>query len=286
MMLLSCPLVACAANQTAPLLPAPTNDSFILMATASVQVESTAILTPTAFATAVPTRVPDAGWITLKTGLERRVINLENGQGGFKENLYLLRIDPDYFRFDIAYQPGSPQRLMDWQSDTDALIVVNGGFFTETNQATGLIVVDSQAYGVTYRGFGGMLAISQDTAELRWLPQAPYNPAETLSAAVQSFPVLVKPGGLMGYLEEDGLPARRTVIGQDRQGRFVFILATTGTMTLYEMSRYLVESDLDLDMALNLDGGSSTGLLLADPVEGVPPFTLLPAVITIHSKNE
>jgi hypothetical protein len=37
-------------------------------------------------------------------------------------------------------------------------------------------------------------------------------------------------------------------------------------------------------MALNLDGGASTGLLLADPVEGIAPFTLLPSVIMVYPK--
>lgn len=286
MILLSGLVAACANNQTSPGLNLLTIDASAVIVTDSTKNESKEILTLAADATVIPTQNPDTGWFTLRTGLERRIINLKNENGVYKENLYLLRIDPDFFRFDVAYQPGLAQRLMDWQADTDALVVVNGGYFTEANQATGLIVVDGQTSGATYREFGGMLAIFQDSVELRWLPQAPYNPAEPLLAAVQSFPMLVKPRGLVGLLEEDGLPARRTVIGQDRQGRFLFILATTGTMTLHEMSRYLVESDLDLELALNLDGGSSTGLLLADPVEGVPPFTLLPVVITVHSKTE
>ena len=286
MLLLSGLLAACTNYQATPQVTSSTIGTSTLIATDLAEVKSAVVPSPTVIATGIPTQLPDTGWISLKTGLERRVINLKNENDVYTENIYLLRIDPDFFRFDVAYQPGSAQRLMDWQSDTDALVVVNGGYFTEANQATGLIVVDGQASGVTYRDFGGMLAIFQDSTELRWLPQIPYNSAEPLLAAMQSFPMLVKPGGLMGSLEEDGLPARRTVLGQDRQGRFVFILATTGTMTLHEMSRYLVESDLNLDLALNLDGGSSTGLLLADPVEGVPPFTHLPAVITVHSKNE
>jgi hypothetical protein len=96
--------------------------------------------------------------------------------------------------------------------------------------------------------------------------------------------MLVTPGNQIGYPDEDGAPARRTVIAQDRQGRFLFVLAPSGTYTLHQLSRFLVASDLDLELALNLDGGASTGLILADPVEGVPPFELLPIVITVHPK--
>jgi hypothetical protein len=50
------------------------------------------------------------------------------------------------------------------------------------------------------------------------------------------------------------------------------------------MSQWLVNSDLDLHIALNLDGGPSTGLLLADSDLAIPAFSPLPTVITIHEK--
>ncbi len=111
------------------------------------------IVVPTA------TVAPDLGWQVLSPGLERRWINLLTSEGGVQESLYVLRIDPAMYDFDVGYKPGAPQRLMDWQSETGALIVVNGGFFTADGQATGLIIVDGQAAGTSYAGFGGMLAI-------------------------------------------------------------------------------------------------------------------------------
>ena len=230
------------------------------------------------------TIVPDTGWEILQSGLERRIVNIMTTEGNLRENLYLLRIDPGLFRFDIAYHPGSSQSLTDWQTETGALVVVNGGFFTDADEATGLIVVDGQPSGISYAGFGGMLAITAAGPDLRWLLQQPYDPSEALFAGLQSFPMLITPGGQIGYPNEDGSPARRTVIAQDKRGRFIFLLATTGTFKLHQLSRYLTESDLGLDVALNLDGGASTGLLLADPVGGVAPYTSLPSVITVYPK--
>ena len=240
-----------------------------------------------AVATAFPagTDVPPQEWQMLRPGLERRLINLPSSEGGVRETLYVLRIDPLLYEFDVGYKPGAPQRLMDWQREMDALIVVNGGYFTPEYQATGLIITNGQAVGTSYAGYGGMLAITAGGPEIRSLTQQPYNPYEPLHAAVQSFPVLVKPGGQTGYPQEDGLADRRTVIAQDRQGRILFILAQTGTMTLHELSRYLVDSDLDLAIALNLDGGASTGIQLAEPSDGVAPFSLLPIVIAVRPRG-
>jgi uncharacterized protein YigE (DUF2233 family) len=116
------------------------------------------------------------------------------------------------------------------------------------------------------------------------LSKEPFDSHETLQYAVQSFPVLVKPGGILGFPDEDGLPARRTVVAQDRNGNLLFILAPSGFMTLHQMSQWLVDSDLDLHIALNLDGGPSTGLLLAGSDLTIPAFSPLPAVIVVHEK--
>jgi uncharacterized protein YigE (DUF2233 family) len=116
------------------------------------------------------------------------------------------------------------------------------------------------------------------------LAERPYDANEPLQYALQSFPLLVKPGGEMGFLEEDGIRGRRTVVALDGNGRLLFIMAASGSFTLHELSRYLVESDLELDVALNLDGGTSTGLRLADPAEEIPAFVPLPAVIAVYPR--
>lgn len=231
-----------------------------------------------------PTTNPDTGWVLLQPGFERRVINYRTAEDAPREAVYILRIDPALFRFDVAYRPGQPQSLEQWQAETGAFLVVNGGFFTEENIATGAIVVNGQSSGISYQDFGGMLAITAEGPSLRWLPQEPYNLAEGLLAGLQSFPMLVLPGGELGYPDEDGQRDRRTVIAQDVNGRMLLILAAGGTFSLHRMSRFLVESDLGIDRALNLDGGASTGLLLTDPAEGIAAYNFLPVVIVVYPK--
>ena len=108
--------------------------------------------------------------------------------------------------------------------------------------------------------------------------------SKELVAGLQSFPMLVLPDKTIGYPQEDGRQARRTVIAEDEFGRIVLLVASTGTFTLHQMSRFLVESDIQLVHALNLDGGASSGILVTEPLEGIAPFSLLPAVITATTK--
>jgi len=269
-------LLALACNlETQPSTPT-------LEPTPTLFIEPTATQLPTE--APQPTTNPDTGWQLLRPGLERRVINLRSADNESRESLYILRIDPAFFRFDVGYHPGQPQSLEQWQTETGAFIVVNGGFFTAENIATGAIIVNGQSSGTSYRDFGGMLAITADGPTLRWLPQEPYSPAEGLLAGLQSFPMLVLPGGQLGYPDEDDARDRRTVIAQDGNGRMLIILAVSGSFSLHRMSRFLVESDLNIDRALNLDGGTSTGLLLSEPAEGIAAYNLLPVVIVVNPR--
>ena len=257
---------------------------------------TTATIVPTFTPTASPAanpfptllHSPDSGWQALRPGLERRVIGIFDNQGLWSESLYILRLDASQFRFDISYDP-TGKLLETWQAETGALIVVNGGYFREQNGQffpTGLTVVNNQVMGTSYEGFGGMFAVTAHGPELRWLPQQPYVPGEPLLAALQSFPVLVKPGGVLGFPQEyeDNLQARRTVIAQDRTGRILFMVANQGIFTLHQLSVTLTNSDLNLNIALNLDGGPSSGILLAEPREEIPAFNYLPIVITVYAR--
>ena len=162
------------------------------------------------------------------------------------------------------------------REQTNALMVVNGGYYSVENERyfpDGLTIVNGEASGRSFGGFGGMLAINEDRAELRWLVQKPYNSYEPLQAALQSFPILVQPGGELGFgaERENHVSARRTVIGQDKDGRILFIVAPQGYFTLHQLSVYLTESDLNLDIAVNLDGGGSTGTIGGEPARNHPP---------------
>jgi hypothetical protein len=231
---------------------------------------------------------PDTGWSLVRPGLERRVIQVYNDRRQPVESVHIWRLDQNHFRLDVAFS-ATPRSLEDWQKATQAALVLNGGYFSYENERfvpDGLAILHGKALGQSFDGFGGMLAIRAGRAELRWLVGQPYDPDERLQAALQSFPMLVLPGGRLGFGagREDQAAARRTVIAQDRQGRILFIVTPQGYFTLHQLSVYLTESDLDLDIAINLDGGGSTGLLVADPREIIPPKVLLPFVILVHAR--
>ncbi len=227
-------------------------------------------------------------WTVLQPGLERRVIPIFNDQNQQVESLYIWRLDQRYFRIDVSYAE-THKSLQTWQEETNAAMVLNGGYFSIVNGTfipDGLTIINGKAFGSSFEGYGGMLAIHQGQAELRSLAQRPYDPNEPLQAGLQSFPMLVQPGGKPGFGadREDYARARRTVIGEDKNGRILFMVAPEGYFTLHELSAFLAGSDLNLDIAVNLDGGGSTGILVASSHELIPSKVLLPFVILVYPR--
>jgi uncharacterized protein YigE (DUF2233 family) len=150
-----------------------------------------------------------------------------------------------------------------------------------------MVIEDGQRRdGVVYEGFGGMFAVSGDEVRVRWNVQEPYN-GEPLTYALQNFPMLVLPGGSPNVdIDDDGRASLRTAVGQDRSGRIVFVVSPTPIFTLTEFSQWLAASDLDLNVALNLDGGTSSGLVLRSGNRnlGVDSWVQVPNVIVVEKQ--
>ncbi len=239
-------------------------------------------ITPRPTATSVPR---DTGWQSVGTGVDYRELTIE--QGDRSDRLRLARIDPAQTRLRVLYDPDRPRRVSAWLSESKALVAVNGNFFDPQNHALGLVIQDGQRRdGVVYEGFGGMLAVSGDEVRVRWNVQEPYG-GEPLTYALQNFPMLVLPGGSPNPdIDDNGRASPRTAVAQDRSGRIIFVMSPLPTFTLTEFGQWLAASDLDLEAALNLDGGTSSGLVLRSGNRnlGADSWVEVPNVILVEKR--
>jgi uncharacterized protein YigE (DUF2233 family) len=258
-----------------------------LVATPTPTPTSTPTVTPTWTPAPTPTRPPaDTGWRPITQGVAVRNIRVSLSTG--VELVTIARIDPARAVLDLRVAPGGGRRVSAWAAAENALVTVNAGYFTEEQQITGLTIAAGERFGTPYGDFAGMLAVPPaGPPEVRWLREHPYDPTEPLRAGVQSFPVLVKPGGVMGFPADAdaGQVARRTVVAQDRQGRLLFLTASNGYFSLHELAKWLVDSDLEVDAALNLDGGKSSGLWVRGEVSAQQDsYVEIPAVIVVWER--
>lgn len=231
-----------------------------------------------------PSQPWDSGWITTEANVQIRRMRI------IHENelvpVHIVRIDPSQVQFHVVYSPDHPTNLSTLCTETKALAAINGGFFDANNRATALVISEGIASGYSYEGQGGMFAIDSDgNLSLRCLSEQPYNPDEHLMEAFQSWPMLIKPGKRLAYMNpHDNDRARRSVIALDQNNRVLLLVFSSSTFTLSNLATWLISSDLTIDAALNLDGGSSTGLCLNTESEQelIAPFTPLPLVLVIN----
>jgi len=228
---------------------------------------------------------PDTGWQFLEPGVWLREMDVATGSA--LERVTIVRLDPTLVRFRVRYEPANPRPISAWATALSPLMMVNGGYFAPAGEATALLISNGRPAGPPLGDFGGMFAVTADgQASVRWLREQPYDPEEGLAEAVQSFPVLVKPGGVMGFPADgdEGMPARRTVVAQDEAGHILIMVAPRGYLSLHELAVFLADSDLGIDVALNLDGGSSTGLWLnsGETSVKIDSRTPVPSVIAVE----
>jgi uncharacterized protein YigE (DUF2233 family) len=205
-----------------------------------------------------------------------------------KELVLMTRFDPSQVNVRVHYDPLQPKSARDWQTATQAGVVINGGFFNDKNQVTGLIVADGEASGRTYRGFGGMFSVGQDgTPALQWLRDEPYRAGENIAQAVQGFPMLVVNGERIEAMDDNGERNRRSFVALDAQGRVLLGVSQMAQWSLTDLADFLAGAEsLDVVSALNLDGGASSGLWMAGALDGVSmnSFDPVPAVIAVTPK--
>jgi uncharacterized protein YigE (DUF2233 family) len=228
----------------------------------------------------------DTGWQLVDTAMELRTMRL--AAGATSGAATIVRFDPATYRVRVKYDVQNSGTVREWYEALRPLAVINGGYFDTNGRATALVVFDGIRRGVSYEGFGGMVAINaQGEFELRSLSQQPYDENEPLQQAMQSAPMLIQPGGELAAIEDADVDrSRRSVIARDRSGRILLIVSRSPTFTLRELAQALQQSDLDIDAALNLDGGRSTGLYVRTDATGVAidSFERVPLVLVVEER--
>ncbi len=225
-------------------------------------------------------------WNRVANGVEVRYEDWKDAAGD-DDTVTIVRFDTHKIKVSVGYQPGQPMSMSDWTQQEHPLAIINGGYFDQQFYATALVVSNGKVFGQSYSGFGGMLSVdSRGSLSLRSLHEQPYNPnSEQLEQATQSAPMLML-GGKRTQFSADASQTRRSVVAMDKQGRLLFLVSPNPIFSLDELADQLVSSDLSIEVALNLDGGSSTGLYVKGGSSQVSIDSLakLPLVIIVKAR--
>lgn len=207
---------------------------------------------PAPTAVPAPTLAPAGVWQPLFPGAE--IMTTVDG-------LTAVRHLPTAVDYDHLFEPDPSQGkgVGGWlASDAQALAAINCGFYLQDGDAyqhIGLLMTNGEGPTRLRSRWGGVLIVRDGDAFVVRNPQRLLAPA---TLGLQGWPMLVESGDVIPALDGDDSD-RRTAVGVDGQGRVVWVVDAHGA-TLAGFARRLSQSDLGLIDAVNLDGGSSTGL--------------------------
>ncbi|HWO10491.1 MAG TPA: phosphodiester glycosidase family protein [Polyangiaceae bacterium] len=206
----------------------------------------------------------------------------------------VVRIDLKAHRLRVRVRGEAP--FADLREAPDVLVAVNGGFFDPDLGASGLLISEGVVLARERPGGGsGLLVIARGVARL--LKRGARRPAEA-EFAVQCGPRLIEPGGAIGIRSDDGQRAARTAACVRDSGRELDLIVATSTAHLgggpglLQLARWLAEplapgEASGCEAALNLDGGPSTGVVVAgapevfrEPLGPVPFAVVVPRLAT------
>ena len=187
---------------------------------------------------------------------------------GRSTRLWLTFFTEDKFSIRIIDNagPGDSARYqtMDVPLRTGGAVAgVNGGFFNRTPfEPVGLMISEKKHVGRLDPDswMKGLLVVRSTRFALESVTSFKADDPD-ITGAIQSGPWLVREG-LAETDNSRGQPAARTFIGHDGKGRW--FLGVSNDCSLHHLAGFLrsneVRAVIDVQWALNLDGGPSTGL--------------------------
>lgn len=203
---------------------------------------------------------------TLPSNVERRTAIID----GESVSFLVVHLD-DTMTWGLANDPTSPRSVHEWREDLGADLVINGSYFTETNQPAGYYSIDGNANTVCPMlssnadvAFGYTFAVWIENSQITFgysadHPEICGGPAAAPVTAFASFPTLVYQNASM--IEKDSeLKAHRTMLAESIDGAKSIVLTESGEVTLYDAAQWFLEQSEDYAIVGNLDGGPSTGL--------------------------
>ena len=197
----------------------------------------------------------------------------------------MYAFDPTIFRFAIEVASTS-KSVAEWMNTSSSLIaVMNGAYFREDGSPAGLLIHEGLPQNARRFDADKSAVIRLDPEPAIIDTNTEYSIEGTLEAA-QSYPPLIYDGHFV-ITEDTGKMARRSFVGIRDDGFLVLGVIAKQELSLYELSQLLNREEYRLNSALNMDGGSSTGLFTRD--QNLPLFNSvlpIPNVISVYKKSD
>ncbi len=216
-------------------------------------------------------------------GIEVVSTNMSTSTPG---TLLMFGFDQEKYAFHFA---STSTRLMirEWKNAfPEAIAIINGVYFMEDLTPSGVFVGEGTKQ--TQRQFdadkSALVFIKENTLTISDTSKNHID-AANIKEGAQTYPILIKDGKEL-LTRDTGKEARRSWIGLDQTGRVWLGVLPNREASLFELMKRLMELDIKWKMVANLDGGPSTGIVVAGGTGDIVKETIggVPNILFVERK--
>lgn len=140
------------------------------------------------------------------------------------------------------------------------LVIVNGGYFQPNYRPAGLLKVNGKVlYPININGHKGILGINENNIDI--FDKKYYeNKKKLFKDMLQNGPLLIENNKLGIYSDNKDYRARTALCIDNKKNLFIIVADTLASISLWDLANILIDKNINCKKAINLDGGSSTGL--------------------------
>ncbi|MFZ4774711.1 MAG: phosphodiester glycosidase family protein [Terrimicrobiaceae bacterium] len=205
----------------------------------------------------------------LPRGAAVRQIELDNSGVTARLTAIIFSSKSYALRVVDSTSPGQT-KLASSLAESGCVAGVNGGYFQEDFRPVGLVIVDGKEIHPSENAKLLAGVVSWNGSRLEIVRSSKFTRSADIRQAIQCGPMLVEGAHPTTGLNSERT-ARRTIVATDGHGQWALIYLTS--VTLADAARILTTpgalGDWTPSTALNLDGGSSSGLWAATSPEPV-----------------
>lgn len=189
------------------------------------------------------------------------------------DSLLVVDADPERYRFSVHHyaQEGFayPPTIEEWQKRTHHEVVFNAGLFRENFAYLGLLLKDGRSLGSRrHPAWHGLFVAepadraTRPNARILDLTIDPFHEeAPSYREAAQSLMLLDRTGTIR--VRQTGKLAYQTLVAESRNGH-ILVFKSRGLVSLHGIGQCLRDAFPSIRVAMAMDGGSSSDLLVSD----------------------
>jgi hypothetical protein len=211
-----------------------------------------------------------AGFVALGPGVDYGEVRLTDNPRMGDGLLHFVRVDPAKadLRFGLAARDGGSRTAGEWADKLHFAAVINLGMYEKDGvSATGHVRDGAYALTRRWNAYRSALACGPGRADFFDLdaPDAQKR-AEEFPSVAQSLRLLKAPGEDVWLHAPASKRWSEAAIGQDKQGRILFLFSRT-PFSMHELNTRLLASPLEVIRAMHVEGGPQASLSVRGPLK-------------------